>query len=177
MPPGLTLGRKARTMRWLSLAAAAATPLAYAALWTRPAWARSLLLEALPGIAAEGVGFTQLVAGFWLGLVPVALLSGALVQAARFFHLYQADDLFPAASAPLLRALGKLLLAAALAGVVVRTLSGLLFTAHLPAGQKQLIISLSSSDVFLVIFGALMLMIGHILAEASRIAAEHRQFV
>lgn len=172
-----SLAGKARAMRWLARGSAIATPIAYAALWTRFSWASGMLRDALPGLETAGVGVAQLITGFWLGMVPVALAAAALWQAAQFFGLYEADDLFPPAAALALRRLGKLLVATAVASIIVRTLAGLVFSLHLPAGQKQLVIAFSSSDVFLLIFGGLMLMIGHILAEAARIAAENRQFV
>jgi hypothetical protein len=160
-----------------TLLALLAIPAAYLGLWMDPAAARLALGGLLPGIATTGVATWQLVAGFVAGLVPLVVLTAALLELRRFFRLYEGGDAFPADAGMRLRRFGAAIMILAIVTMLVRWTASMLFTWHLGAGSRQLALSISSSDGILLLFGGLSLMIGSILTEARRVAEENRTFV
>ncbi len=46
-----------------------------------------------------------------------------------------------------------------------------------PPGQKMLVLGISLDDYMIALFGGLILAIGHVMVEATRISDEHRQIV
>jgi hypothetical protein len=112
-----------------------------------------------------------------LGLIPVMILAVALWELYSFFALYRRGDAFPSGAGETLRRVGLLLIALAIATFIVRCAASVLFSWQLGDGNRQLAISISSSDVILLLFGGLVRMIGRVLGEAGRVAEENRQFV
>ena len=170
----------ARTAVWMSTAAIAALIgiiVAYLALWLDPGTAHHAFGEMLPGISAEGVTTAQLWIGATLGLIPVAILAIALWELRGFFALYRGGNVFPASAGDRLRRLGLWLILLAIATFAIRCSASVLFSWQLGEGQRQFAISISSSDIMLLLFGGLIRMIGRILAEAGRVAEENRLFV
>lgn len=177
MPSSVHLARNAL---WMSRAASAALIVvlgAYLVLWLDPGAARRALGELLPGIAADGVTATQLWIGAVLGMLPVALLAAALWELRAFFALYSGGNVFPRFAADRLRRLGLWLILLALAAFLVRCGASVLYSWQLGEGHRQLAVSISSSDIVLLLFGGLLRMLGRILAEAGRVAEENRLFV
>jgi hypothetical protein len=177
MPASINL---ARTALWMSRAASAAliaVIVAYVVLWLEPGAARRALSEMLPGIAAVGVTTAQLWVGAVLGVLPVAILAAALWELRAFFALYSGGNVFPPLAGDRLRRLGLWLILLALAAFLIRCGASVLYSWQLGEGHRQLAISISSSDIVLLLFGGLLRMIGRILAEAGRVAEENRLFV
>jgi hypothetical protein len=164
-------------MSLATLLALIAIPAAYLGLWVDPETARLALGGLLPGIATTGVATWQLVVGFAAGLVPLVVLTIALLELRRFFRLYESGDAFPADAGRRLRRFGAAIMILAIVTMLVRWTASVLFTWHLGPGSRQLAISISSSDGILLLFGGLALMIGTILTEARRVAEENRMFV
>jgi hypothetical protein len=171
------LARSARRMSLATLLALIAIPVAYLGLWVDLGAARKALGELLPGIATAGLANWQLGVGFVAGLVPLLILTAALLELRRFFGLYEGGDAFPADAGRRLRRFGAAIMILAVATMLVRWMASVLFTWHLGTGSRQLAISVSSSDGILLLFGGLALMIGNILTEARRVAEENRMFV
>lgn len=61
-----------------------AIPVAYLGLWVDLGAARKALGELLPGIATAGLANWQLGVGFVAGLVPLLILTAALLELRRF---------------------------------------------------------------------------------------------
>lgn len=153
--------------------------LLYLALWVDPDLARRSLAPSLPGIDSPDLPNWVLLAGFCLGLAPVLLMLYGLWQMRCFFRLYAGDDLFPARAGHHLRNFGIMLLVLIPVGILARICASLLFSAYGSAGAHRLEISvsISSSEILILLVGALVMMIGHILTAAHRLAEENRQFV
>jgi hypothetical protein len=169
-----------RTATWMSRAtivALTAILVAYLGLWFDPKMAQQALREMLPGISLLGVTVTQLWLGAALGLIPVVILAIALWEVYSFFALYRRGDAFPFGAGERLRRVGLWLIALAVTALIVRCAASVLFSWHLGDGNRQLAISISSSDVILLLFGGLVRMIGQVLVEAGRVAEENRQFI
>jgi len=177
MPAAKTL---ARTAIWLSRAAITALIaiiLAYFALWLDPDAARLAFGEMLPGISAEEVTTAQLWIGAALGAIPVVILAIALWELRGFFTLYSDGNVFPLAAGDRLRRLGLWLILLAIAAFLLRCGASVLYSWHLGEGHRHVSLSISSSDIMLLLFGGLIRMVGRILAEAGRVAEENRLFV
>lgn len=130
-------------------------------------------LSKLPG----EVGSLQYILLFVVGALPVCLFIAALLSARRFFACYVSGQLFPVNSSAELSRMGKLFLALAILGPIIRMVAVLIITwTNLP-GQKQLVLSLSTSDGLLIVISGLLLMVGHILAEANRLSEDNRQII
>lgn len=151
--------------------------LLYPALWIDPALAIRSLAPTLPGLDPAGLPSWALAAGFALGLIPLVILLYGLWQVRRFFRLYGENDLFPAEAGHYLRNFGIAILTLVPVGIITSSAASVVFSLHRPEGQKQLAISVSSSEIFVLIVGALFVMIGRILSEAHRLAEENRQIV
>ena len=60
---------------------------------------------------------------------------------------------------------------------LTRTASILVLTLGNAPGQRQLLINISSDDYMRVLFGAVLLAIATVMAEAVRVAEDHAGFV
>jgi Protein of unknown function (DUF2975) len=112
-----------------------------------------------------------------LALLPVAGLSYALWQAGRCSRAFARGQAFARDAVSSLRqcALGMLL--AAVASLVLPSLSGLLLTWHLSAGPRSLVVSLNSQALILLAFAALVGQMASVLRQGAALAEENAQFV
>jgi hypothetical protein len=65
----------------------------------------------------------------------------------------------------------------ALPGFVRHRFLGLTLTWANPPGQRVLIFTFSIEDFMVAVFGGLVLAIGHVMVEATRLAEDNRQIV
>ena len=142
-----------------------------------PALAMRVVSEnAATNLPAE-IGNAQYFLLFVVGAVPLLLFIAALWSARQFFSCYVSGELFPRQASAKLTRIGKLFLALAILGPITRMLAVLTITWTNPPGQKQLVLSFSTSDGLLIILSGILLMVGHILAEANRLAEDNRQII
>lgn len=146
-------------------------------VWSEPALLHDLLAEST-GIRVAGaltpLAYWGSFAAAWL---PLSLALATLWLGWRLFRGYAQGEIFTRPAARRLGGIGRLLLATVAAGVVARTLSVLALTWENPPGQRQLAVSLSSTDFGLAVLGLLLTVVGWVLAEAARLADENRLFV
>lgn len=110
-----------------------------------------------------------------IGLVSVAVQLFILWRAKTLFDLYGAGEFLSPNCAETIRSIGVGLLALPLIRFVQEPLWSILMT--LNAEEISVSISISSHGLGFVIGGALMLLIGWAMVEASRAAEENRGFV
>lgn len=177
MSDKISLTRTAKGLTHATTLAILVLLIVYPVLWIDPAVAIRSLAPSLPGLDQVDLPSWALAAGFGLGLIPLLILVFGLWQVRRFFRLYGENDLFPAEAGRYLRNFGIVLLVLVPIGIVTSSAASVLFSLHKPEGQKQLSIGVSSSEIFVLIVGALFMMIGRILSEAHRLAEESRQIV
>ena len=151
--------------------------LGYAYVWTNTKLAyRVVSQDAFPDLP-ETLNFAQNLMLFIVGAVPTLLFAVILFKAKKFFDAYRKGKLFPEDSATNLKSIGKFCLALAIVNPLVRTIALLIMTYLYPPGQKLLVISLSSTDGFLLVLSGLLFMIGYILSEANRIAEDNEHII
>ncbi len=120
-------------------------------------------------------GRTVLVAG--LGLSLWVLFGALLWHLQQLFQLFRTGGALTEAAARRIRTIGAFAVALAAAQALVRMLQILVLSSANPPGERVLSIQISGHEVGLIVFGGLLLAIGHVLTEAAAAAAENREFV
>lgn len=114
------------------------------------------------------------------GLVSCAhlgLLCWALWAAKGLFQNFADGHVFTIRTGQDLRLIGGLIAAYAVLTPLKGSLVTIAITMGNPPGHRQLAIGLSSNELILGVLGALILVLGHVMAEAARIADDNRQIV
>ena len=107
----------------------------------------------------------------------VALLAIALWSIARLFTQFSLGAIFVPETGVHLRRAGLYLLAFATLAPVFRAAIGVIVTMANPPGERALSISFGSQEIVLGLIAALLVMLGHIMAEASDIADDNSRIV
>lgn len=115
-----------------------------------------------------------------LALLTAGLFAPALIAlwiTRGLFARYGRGDVFSYHNATAIRRIGGLLLVGTGLAIAGRTAAVLILTHDNPPGQRSLAISLASHDLLFALLGGLLLVIGWVMAEATRQAEENRLFV
>lgn len=172
------LARLAACMCFFVAIGGALAELTLAWVWLSPDLVQSLIVPRIGlGTAAATLdGGTRLL-GFAMSMVPLGVLFYALHQAYGLFDAYRQENIFNAQAPLRLRRIGlAMIVLAALRPITGAALSVVLTFAN-PPGQKMLVLGISLDDYMIALFGGLILAIGHVMVEATRISDEHRQIV
>jgi Protein of unknown function (DUF2975) len=174
-PPALALA-------WLCSVLALVLPLASAWLVLHP-WPGALvqaLAQATGGwrmdAAALSTQGVRLAAAGALSMVPVLLMSAALVRASRCLRAFARGEHFTLGAVKELRAFAALVFAAGVACTLVPTVAVLLLSMS-GQGPHSLVLSFGSQHLFLLLFSAVTWQIASVLARAVALAEEHAQIV
>jgi hypothetical protein len=168
------LARLSRVLRLAALALAGLLVALYAAALLDPA-----VLEAVawprPGPEGFAPGARAGLLAVW-GLRLAALLA-VLASAAALLARYGRGELFGPGVADLVFRTGLRLVT--FAGVMVATvpLASLAASWSEPPGERAVVLSLDAGMLLLALAGGLIVVVGHVLRVASRIAAENEGFV
>jgi hypothetical protein len=167
----------ARWVRGLSLLGGIVMLGVGVSLWTSPSWLAAAAKEAGLGHARMTITPDVQWMAAAIGMLPVAAGLFALLQVWRLFGDYANGAIFTAGATSRLRRLAWGVLGLALAQVLARSGAALVLTLHNPPGQRMLVLSLSSHDYVLLMFGVLLLAIAWVMVEATRLARENAEFV
>ena len=165
---------------WLSrfsLAVMIFSVIGYAYVWTNTKLAHRIVSQNSFPDLPDTLNLQQNLMLFIVGAIPTLLFAIVLFQAKQFFDSYRSGLLFPTEGAAKLKSIGKFCLALAIVNPLIRTITLLIMTWLNPLGQKILILSLSSTDGFLLVLSGLLFMIGYILSEANRIAEDNERII
>ncbi|MEQ1718140.1 MAG: DUF2975 domain-containing protein [Hyphomicrobium sp.] len=152
--------------------------LALAWVWLSPEYVTTLVAPhiGLAGVPIATGNATRLM-GFIVSMLPLSVLFYALHQAYELFDAFRLGNIFAADAPVRLRRVGLCMLALAALRPLTATLLGLVLTAVNPEGQRFLIVGIGVEDYMIAVFGGMILAMGHVMVEASRLADEHRQIV
>jgi hypothetical protein len=115
--------------------------------------------------------------GLAVSMIPVLVLFYMLHQAYQLFSAYRHGNVFTAKAPVQLRRIGLgLVVLAFVRPLRVAALAALL-TASNPPGERIVSIGFSLDDFMLAALGGLILVIGHVMVEAKRLADESREIV
>lgn len=110
-------------------------------------------------------------------IAPSLLMIWALDQARRLFTGYRRGEIMTPQAAKRVRSIGWIVFALGPFDIVISMLAVLALTILNAPGERTLAIDISDVDVFAVVLGLLIVVIGHILREAALVAEENRGFV
>ncbi len=114
----------------------------------------------------------------FLILLPViALAVFWLLRARRLFIVFRRGEILTEETALLFVQIGRALVALMPVSIVIRTLGGLLATLNAGVGNRQLAIGLGSEQLMALVLGLLLVVVGRILKEATRISDDHRLII
>lgn len=112
-----------------------------------------------------------------LGLPSLALILWTLWNAFWLFRAYRAGEVVSLEIGRRIRRIGGTLVAFPFVSTVTSVLTSVVVSWNNPEGQRQLVLSIGSDAIVLVVTGAMLMMVGWSMVEAARIADENRQFV
>ncbi len=152
--------------------------LANAVMWLAPSLAQ-YPAHAMPALGSHPIALDlparlMAMAASSAGFVALAM---ALWSARRLFLRFASGAVFEAGTGVLLRRVGILLVVYAGLTPIIRTLVTTVVTLHNPPGGQVFAISLSSDEMLLALIGALIVMIGAVMADAARLADDNREIV
>lgn len=143
-----------------------------------PDWFDTLIETAYPQLTTEtGITAAKRTVLLLLLSLPFLITLYGLWNLRLLFDAYARGQVFAAAPARHIRNVGMSMLANMVMSVIVHSISSVVLTIDNPAGSRQLSISFSSDSYMLLLMGGLLVVIGWVMREASRISDENRRFV
>ncbi len=167
----------AKTMAYITQGSIGLLVLSFAYVWSDKDIRTEVLSQYLIGIDRANISTQSLLAGFLLSAVLFAVLIYGLSQCLLFFKLYQSGEIFPEKSGQYLSNFGTALFLLSPATISIRSISSVIFSLHLPQGQKEFVVAIDGTDILVLIIGGLVFMVGHILNIARTVAEEHKQII
>ena len=132
------------------------------------------------GVQAEDISLVARIASFGAIIVSSAPLFWGLWILKHLFQGYAEGAVFTSAAAEQLKKVAHALLALIIASPVGHALFSLALsidTVRQPEGQGHLVIAVGSTEVWLGLAGAMVLVIAWIMGEAAALAEENKSFV
>lgn len=149
-----------------------------AAMWLVPQWTEMVARNAA-NLWTEQLFIAPLVR--WLGLgvttLHLCVLAWGLLSMRMLFRLIAAGQVFVAQTGVLLRRFGIALLIYAGLTPIVRSVIAALVTHDPVRHEAVLSLGISSDEVIVALIGALILVFGSVMADATRIAEENREII
>ena len=102
---------------------------------------------------------------------------GALIAACNLFSGYRKGAIFTAVSAKRLALVGWAVVALAPVSTLAETLAEAWLARIISPAATKIDISLSENDVYAIVFGLLIVVVGHIMHEAVKLSDENQSFV
>jgi hypothetical protein len=173
-----TLGRLSAAMCAVVAVGGALAEILLGWVWLSPSLVETLIVPrlALTSVPVSLDAGTRLV-GFGVSMIPMAALLYMLHQAYALFDAFRVGNVLTIEAPVRLRRIALATVALALLRPLATTLLGVVLTWFNPPGQRILAIAISIDDYMIGVFGGLILAIAHAMAEAARIAEDHRQIV
>lgn len=147
-------------------------------LWLHPGTAEWIAREQWVGkdAAMSITPMAQLAAGA-LSCAHLGLLCFAMWTARGLFRQFASGQVLEPRTGQDLRLIGGLIAAHAALTPIVKSLMTLALTAGNPPGQRLFAVAIGTHELVLSLLGGLILVLGHVMAEAARIADDNRQIV
>ena len=124
-----------------------------------------------------GLSVAQRIAGFAIEMIPFSAAFYTLMALNSICARYARDEVFGPRAGAAYRSLGKGLLCLAIANALYTTMIIAVFTSSWEKRQIVLSLGLSLSDLYLLIVGGAVMMLGHVMEEAYRLHQENSEFV
>lgn len=170
--------RLSKYLATLCVVLALALPVCIAIAWTQTD-AAELGIKAGLGLKTiqQALSGWQRICGALLTAVPAGMLIVGLLHARACFRLFAAGRYFELATVRHLRGLAAWTGASIISSVPASAALSVLLTLQNGPGHRQLTLGISSSQILLLFFAALVWVIAAVMARAADLAEEHAQFV
>jgi hypothetical protein len=179
--PNEKLARLLRTSAWLSHTAKIVAVLLLAAntvMWLVPEFAADAARsQSALTSSPMTLTLTARLAALAASTLYVGVMVLALWTVAQLFAAFAAGAVLVPETGARLRRLGVLLLVFAALSPVFRGVIGVIVTLGNEVGRRILSLSISSQDLIIALIATLLIVLGHIMAEAARIAEDHQHIV
>ncbi len=116
------------------------------------------------------LGITLLFAPTLIGII-------ALGSAFNLFAGYRRNEIFTKAAAARLRFIGWMVVLLSPVNQIAQTLGTAFFSPLEEPGRVRVEVSFTDTDIYAIVFGLLIVVIGHIMYEATNLSDENRSFV
>lgn len=110
-------------------------------------------------------------------IVSLSLLMGALWALRRLFERFQNAEFFAGKTLDAMASLGFWLISFAIFDFASDPVSSLIGTMDYPEGQRVVDVAVDGREIFCMILGTLVLLLGWVMREAAVLAEENRQIV
>jgi hypothetical protein len=176
MPTNPRLTRASRRLRTLSWIALCLTFAACSMTWffADKRWMPPAVAAWMP---SSGLSVAQRIAGFAIEMIPFAAAFYTLMALNSICTRYARGELFGPRAGADYRSLGKGLLWLGVASTLYTTLTIALFTFSLEKRVLTIGFGLSLAELYLLIVGGAVMMLGHVMEEAHRVHQENSEFV
>jgi hypothetical protein len=170
--------RQNRLLAGVTTAAAILLLATNAVFWLVPAIADPLLAKLAANSAVTITPATRIIV-FLITTARTAILAAGLMAVATLFRGFARGDVFVPQTGRLLRRFGIALIAYTLLSSPVNTALIAAATWQNPPGERVFSIGFgfSTEGLLFLLTAGLVVALGHVMAEAARIADEHRQIV
>lgn len=115
--------------------------------------------------------------GFGLSLLPDMFGIFGLWQARKLFAGYRRGEVFTLAAAARLRLIGWAVVLLAPANMLTNIAGHALFAHWAAPGQLRIELAIESAEIFALVFGLLIVVVGHVMYQAIEISEENEAFV
>ncbi len=115
--------------------------------------------------------------GFAVSMLPGLVVMYILAQLSRLFRLYEQGIFFSRANVAIFQRLGWSILAWACADFLQTVGLGLVLTLHRAAGQRLLVISLSSDQALMALMGLVVVTVSRVMDQARKLEEEQALIV
>jgi Protein of unknown function (DUF2975) len=167
--------RISNRFRWLIAALCVALPLLMVALWA------TLDLEQLevvgPVNAYGPLTMIERIGAIILTVPPLLIVLFALRKLQRLFRLYSEGTFFERENVACFSKMGWALLISAPINVIYKAALSVWLSWDQPTGERSLSISISSNDIAMLTFGAAIVVISWVMAEAVELSKENAQII
>lgn len=131
----------------------------------------------LPGVTASSAVAWQVGVSGAFAVLPAVIVAVALLAARRCFLAFSRGDYLTMPAVRALRSFGLWMTIAAVAGVVIPTLTGLVMTLNNPEGQRVLMIGIDEQVLIGLLFGGTLWVMAAVMTRAVTIAEDNAQIV
>jgi len=148
-----------------------------ATVFVVPALTRAALAPELTPYGIVDVSTKARILGFLVIALPLAVFLYGLNEVRELFRQYAAGDVLSARAAGRLKRIAWITIVGALLRAPSRVGLFLALTHDQPQLDRALPLRITAADLTFLLFGLLLLAIAWAMAEAARIADEHRQII
>jgi hypothetical protein len=128
-------------------------------------------------IPSGSLSVEQRIAGFCTELIPLAAAIYTLVILYRIAGTYISGDLFGSKVSLFYKKLGRGLVLLGIANGLYTALITIVLTYSPGAGKLKVPLGLSTADLYLMVVGVAVVILGHVMEEAHRIHQENSMIV